>query len=128
MRRITAATIMSLVTLPVAATDGVARAPLPKSESECVAAGGNWVALGLPFITCGTREQPRPCENVAKSCLLKTADAGKQCTDSSQCESLCIAPDKMNSDIVNVGSCASERPLLGVRELVEGKVVRVTRE
>ncbi len=52
------------------------RTELPKDQSSCEAQGGKWGRIG-----------PSPVE----SCNLRTSDGGQVCSDSSECEGLCIA-------------------------------------
>lgn len=61
----------------VLASDVLTRKPsIPKTESECVARGGQWIFAGP--------------QNIVKYCLLKTADVGKACKKSSDCQSECV--------------------------------------
>jgi hypothetical protein len=56
--------------------------PVPKTEPECIARGGEWIFAGP--------------QNVVKYCLLFTNDAGKSCKNSSQCQSECVERDTGN--------------------------------
>jgi hypothetical protein len=56
--------------------------PLPKTEAECIASGGQWIFAGP--------------QNVVKYCLIFTRDAGKSCKNSSQCQSECVEKDTGN--------------------------------
>ena len=44
-------------------------------------------------------------ENPIKECNLPTSDGGKECTDSSQCESYCQAPEDSEIDSSVIGKC-----------------------
>ncbi len=59
---------------------------LPDNEQDCLAQGGVWGPQGML-----QRDM----------CDLPAADAGKACTDSSQCQGLCMA-----SDSPAVGACS----------------------
>ncbi len=54
----------------------VKKVPLPKTEVQCLAAGGEWILLGPQGIVHG--------------CMLKSADGGKACKTSAQCEGECV--------------------------------------
>ena len=54
----------------------------PKTESECVSRGGEWIFAGP--------------QNITKYCFLKTADGGKTCKTSNQCQSECVETDQGN--------------------------------
>ena len=60
----------------------VAKPSLPKTESECAARGGEWIFAGP--------------QNITKFCFLKTADGGKACKASSQCQGECAETEKGN--------------------------------
>jgi hypothetical protein len=49
---------------------------MPKTEEECLNRGGKWGRIGL-----GSKDE----------CNLPTADANRECNDSSECESVCLA-------------------------------------
>ena len=65
---------------------------LPTNESDCAAAGGTWNPVE-------TLREERYCD-------LKTADAGKRCFDSMQCESSCFAAEKAEVGSWAIGHCA----------------------
>lgn len=48
---------------------------IPKDEASCKQQGGTWGKVGLAQFL---------------ACTIKTADGGKSCTDSSQCERSCL--------------------------------------
>jgi hypothetical protein len=90
---------------------------IPTTEAECVAQGGSWRALGLPM------------PNKPKSCDLKAADAGKSCSDSSQCQGACLAPADATAGAATTGSCSAYLANFGNVVLVtDGKVERVNVE
>ena len=45
------------------------------TEQECIELGGNWLDINPDY----------------PGCILPTSDAGKECRDSNECESSCIA-------------------------------------
>ncbi|TQK11731.1 hypothetical protein [Herbaspirillum sp. SJZ107] len=60
----------------------VRKAPLPSTEPECVARGGEWIFAGP--------------QNIVKYCALSTNDGGKSCKTSSQCQSECVERETGN--------------------------------
>jgi len=69
-----------------------------KEKEECETLGGKWGCKGM--ICSGN-----PC-NMTVYCNKPTSDAGKTCTDSSQCESYCQAPSNTSSDSGDIiGKC-----------------------
>ncbi len=90
---------------------------IPKDKATCEAQGGRWGRIGLSPV---------------ESCNLPTSDAGTVCSDSSECESLCIA-DLSQADrdrlmrgkvtIETTGKCAPWRIVVGcIPRVEEGKV------
>ena len=75
-----AASLLSCAAHPPA--HPVVKPSLPKTEPECVARGGEWIFAGP--------------QNVTKYCFLKTADGGKACRTSSQCQSECVEKETGN--------------------------------
>lgn len=51
----------------------------PSTKSECLSKGGKWEEI---------RQKGKPTGSYA--CAVKTSDAGKKCTDSSECEGACM--------------------------------------
>jgi hypothetical protein len=89
-----------------------ARPAIPQTAAECAARGGNWTTLGLPY-----PGKPKVCD-------LKATDSGKVCSDSSQCQGSCIAPDSVASGVKASGTCSAYVSNFGNVKLVEhGKVV-----
>jgi hypothetical protein len=91
---------------------------MPKDQSTCLAAGGKWGLVGL-----GLRDQ----------CNLPTSDAGTICSDSSECESLCLAAlskadqERITREKVNLqtkGKCAPWRIVVGCIAPVENGQVK----
>jgi len=98
----------------VSSTPAADRTAVPASESECLAHNGHWGGLGL-----------RP----SGVCVLTTNDAGKKCTDASQCEGVCVAPAGAKRGARVVGTCSSERPVAGALTLVvKGRVTIIIAE
>lgn len=80
-----------------------------KTEPSCIAKGGQWQRVG--------RIQQL-------SCVLPTSDAGKACTDASQCEMLCLAT---GADVVPgtavTGQCSASTNIFGcLTRVKDGKV------
>ena len=73
-------------------------AAAPTTRAECEAAGGKWGRLGL-----------KPQE----ACNLPTRDAGKPCTDATDCVSACIAPDAAPEGSRAQGKCFDRELLVG---------------
>ncbi|TLY46715.1 MAG: hypothetical protein E6K53_17320 [Gammaproteobacteria bacterium] len=77
----------------------------PTTESDCVAAGGTWTPIEtLPEI---------------RYCDLKTADAGRWCVDSMQCEGSCLAPEKAQVGSFALGQCADHSQDYGTMKLLK---------
>jgi len=120
LRRITLSSSLAIAllgcshpTAPVAATKPV----IPKSEAECVAHGGSWTTLGLPM-----PDKPKVCD-------LKTADAGKECNDSTQCQGACLAPAGVAAGSRATGTCSVYLANFGnVSLITNGKVESVNVE
>lgn len=85
---------------------------LPQSQAECEAAGGAWTVLGLPF-------PGKPA-----SCDLKAKDAGKSCSDSKECEGLCLAPAASKAGSRTTGLCSTYIGNFGNIHSVEAGTVR----
>ena len=98
--------------LALIANQSVAIEPsIPNSEAECVEAGGNWVALGLPS------------PGKSKVCDLKTSDAGNTCSDSYDCKGSCFAPKESNPGDLSKGVCSTYALNYGNLKLVEKDIV-----
>ena len=109
--------VLITVALTVSACAGqrlvatVTKPSIPQTEAECGARGGNWTTLGLPY------------PGKAKTCDLKTTDSGKVCSNSSECQGSCIAPDGVASGLKTLGKCSAYVSNFGNVNLVEhGKV------
>jgi hypothetical protein len=90
----------------------VAKPSIPQTETACSARGGNWTTLGLPY------------PGKPKICDLKTTDSGKLCSDSSECQGSCIAPEGVARGLKATGTCSAYVSNFGNLKLVEhGKVV-----
>ena len=90
----------------------VTKPVVPQSAAECAARGGNWTTLGLPY-----PGKPKVCD-------LKATDSGKVCSDSSECQGSCVAPDSIASGAKAIGTCSAYVSNFGNVKLVEhGKVV-----
>ena len=91
---------------------------IPKDQATCEAQGGKWSRIGLA---------PR------ESCNLPTLDAGKVCSDSSECEGACLADlsradqDRIRKDkavIETQGKCTPWRIVVGCTAPVTGGKVK----
>jgi hypothetical protein len=71
------------------------------SESACLQRGGQWTQLGRAPV---------------KQCLLRTADAGKACSDSEQCEGLCLAPQGSADGATVAGACSADTNRFGCQQ------------
>lgn len=79
------------------------------NEKLCKNAGGKW---GL-----WSNLRSRGYE-----CNLPTSDAGKECTDSSQCENFCQAPEEAKEGSKVVGKCYGFQKSIGRQEVKNGIV------
>ena len=97
-----------LLILVLGPTACVAEAKKIGSQEECEKAGGAWSRLGL----LGTER-----------CVMPTADKGKECGDSSECESFCVAPDGAKPGSAVKGVCHGSHERLGtcLAEVKNGK-------
>ncbi len=68
------------------------------SEADCTKAGGQWKQVGLAG---------------SLACVLKTKDAGKSCTDSSQCEERCLAIVDEKDSTKMIGQCQTTNQPFG---------------
>lgn len=59
---------------------------------------------------------------VRSVCVLPTSDAGKECTDSSECESYCIAPGGVEVGTQAYGKCLERTDANCIREVKNGLV------
>lgn len=107
------ATLLLLVAIPgTTAFAAKEMRALPQSQAECEAAGGAWTVLGLPF-------PGKPA-----SCDLKAKDAGKSCSDSKECEGLCLAPAASKAGSRTTGLCSTYVRNFGNIHSVEAGTVR----
>jgi len=109
----------TLSTIPkddVESTTTTTLTAIPKDEASCLALGGRWDRIGM---------------NPRKQCNLPTADAGRVCSDSSDCEGTCLAgltDSQMNDaragkSIKITGACTPWRITVGCQARVQsGKV------
>jgi hypothetical protein len=110
MGQLRPAIIITIIVSACASQPHVAKRPvIPESEQACLAAGGNWANIGLP--------------GMPKRCDLKAGDANRSCTDSSQCEGMCLAPESVPPGASATGHCSPYvRNFGNLREVVNGKV------
>ena len=89
----------------------VSKPATPQTAAECSAHGGNWTTLGLSY----------PGKPKVRD--LKTTDSGKVCSDSSECQGSCLAPERVVSGLHAIGTCSAYVSNFGNIRLVEhGKV------
>jgi hypothetical protein len=89
----------------------VVRPVIPQTETECIAKGGAWTTLGLPM-----PDKPKTCD-------LKATDSGKHCTDSSECQGICLAPQSAQAGSRAAGQCSVYLSNFGNVRQVSGGVV-----
>ena len=90
----------------------VAKPAVPQTAVECAARGGDWTTLGVPY-----PGKPKVCD-------LKATDSGKVCSDSSECQGSCVAPDSVASGAKASGTCSAYVSNFGnVKRVEHGKVV-----
>lgn len=85
----------------------VATPSIPQTESECSAHGGHWTTLGLQY------------SGKPKGCDLETTDSGKLCSDSSECQGSCVAPEGVAAGLETSGTCSAYVSNFGKLKLVE---------
>ena len=83
---------------------------VPATESACRAAGQFWTEQGLP--------------GGDKTCAVKTADARKICTDSLQCQGVCLVADSLPVGSKAIGSCSEWVGNFGCYKFIDGGRVR----
>ncbi|MDO8669213.1 MAG: hypothetical protein Q7K65_02880 [Candidatus Buchananbacteria bacterium] len=81
---------------------------LDNERAECELKGGKWINHGDLY-------PPKPV------CNLPTADAGKKCTDSDQCESYCQAPKNSKIGVNTTGTCYEWKLAECMQEVKDGK-------
>ena len=81
---------------------------IPQTEVECKAHGGSWGVLGLQSMGCN----------------VKTADSGKVCSDSNDCQGECLAPAGSGNGDKAKGTCSAYTANFGrVSRVEHGTVV-----
>ncbi|NKF24114.1 hypothetical protein G7Y82_17515 [Solimonas sp. C16B3] len=90
----------------------VEKPSIPQSEAECDARGGNWTTLGIAY-----PGKPKVCD-------LKTTDAGNVCSDSSECQGSCRAPEHVAVGLEASGTCSAYASNFGNILVVEHGSVR----
>lgn len=87
--------------------------PSEKLVKECTAKGGK-------FSKEGRLQMYR--------CVMQFSDAGKSCSDSSECQGSCLSSDKsIEAGTPNlVGTCAATDSPFGCRQIIEGGVSKGT--
>jgi hypothetical protein len=90
----------------------------PKDQASCQALGGRWGAIGI---------------FPAKVCNLPTKDAGKVCSDSSECDGDCIAElskaqleqaMRFRATFHTNGKCTAWKMVLGCKPVVRNGTVK----
>lgn len=108
-----------------------------KTEKECVAGGGTWTspaarqdyAYCYPENTASCSAKGGTLRVVCMSgslmCVIRAPDAGKACSDSSECSIACLAGDDRpaNKDLPVRGRCQEDNDPCGCRVFVKnGKI------
>lgn len=70
----------------------------PNNAADCHAHGGNWKKVGLAGVD---------------ECDLPTADAGRACSDDSECEAACVTSDSTPPGSAATGHCYPRTTLNG---------------
>lgn len=74
------------------------------AEAACLAKGGDWT----PFATLRSDITHLSEDDLKRSiCVITAPDAGNACTDSSQCQIGCLAPEGTRGGAETAGTCAS---------------------
>lgn len=76
--------------------------------SACEEAGGEWKKVGIA-----------PNE----MCVLRTKDGGRQCTDNSECEAGCRAPENAKAGERAVGICIYDNSKVGCSSWLQKGIV-----
>jgi|SRR3954463_8560917 hypothetical protein len=87
-----------------------AKPGIPVTEEECRVRKGNWSQQGLgggPFV-----------------CDVAATDAGRNCTDSTQCEGICLAAKDIPAKNRTVGRCSASLREYGCFKFIENGSVR----
>src|SRR5688572_28525447 len=109
MTRTFLAMCLCLVVLASAAEQAAVIKPaIPKTESQCVAAGGELGQWGLPM------------PNQRSSRIPKASDGGKACTDSKHCQGDCLAPAGAVDGASVTGQCSPNVLNFGTYRIVRG--------
>jgi hypothetical protein len=89
----------------------MAKPSIPQTQAECIAKGGSWTTLGLPMA------------DKLRTCDLKATDSGKSCTDSSECQGICVAPPSAQAGSRVTGQCSVYLSNFGnIRQVTDGVV------
>jgi hypothetical protein len=82
----------------------------PKNQQDCEQNGGDWGPQGL---------------NQTLMCDMPAADAGKQCTNSDQCEGLCLAPPgvDLRTGTDGFGQCSPRQINFGCALRIEDRKI-----
>ena len=83
---------------------------IPATESACKAAGQFWTEQGLP--------------GGNKTCAVKTTDSRKICTDTLQCQGVCLVEDSLPVGSKAIGSCSEWVGNFGCYKFIMGSRVR----
>jgi len=86
--------LLALLLSSCATTNPKALRTVPTNEADCKSAGGDWTSLGISY------------PGKPKLCDLKARDAGRQCTDSRECEGICLASETARAGSAAIGMCS----------------------
>ena len=89
------------------------KSDIPKTESECLEKKGYWGKVGL--------------FGRSPECVISTKDAGKECSNTEDCEGYCVVPKENLGQAKELsGVCSKSYPLLGcITYLQDGKKIWV---
>lgn len=96
---------------PVTTTETSTKPKKITTSGECATEGGIWRRAGRAGIY---------------QCELRMSDAGKSCTDSTQCQSSCVAVDGATRGSKGTGQCYSSNIIFGCRAYVSNGIVGAT--
>lgn len=102
-------TIVPVITLTPKPSPTITVSPIPSikninSKTDCETSGGNWSTGGF---------------DLSGRCFIRTKDAGKACTDKSDCEGGCLAPNGSKEGDNVIGQCSKSNWVIGCNATVE---------
>jgi hypothetical protein len=76
------------------------------NKQDCLGSGGQWIMHDTP--------------NAKYKCDPPTKDAGKACTDSSQCEAYCVTSKVVNFGTKTTGECSRYHEYISIQTVHNG--------